>query len=102
MAGHANGSSGSHAPRRRPVRADTLDLKQKLAIALGENGTKYWQTFVQFCKGSIDRSEFEELAHKSLKPEHGMSRLLSSPFKRPTDHESTHLHVPMQFTYTML
>ncbi|EPQ26010.1 uncharacterized protein PFL1_06464 [Pseudozyma flocculosa PF-1] len=71
MAGYAYGGAGaSSSASRRPARADTLDLKQKLAVALGENGTKYWQTFVQFCKGAIDRSEFEELAQKCLKSEH--------------------------------
>lgn len=66
-------SHHQHASTHRPIRADTLDLKQKLAVALGPNGTRYWQTLVQFCKGAIDRSEFESLAHNSLKSEHGKS-----------------------------
>ncbi|KAN0061203.1 hypothetical protein ACQY0O_006938 [Thecaphora frezii] len=71
MPGNHYGSVGdSCASTKRPVRADTLDLKQKLAVALGDNGTRYWQTFVQFCKGAISRSEFEELAQKCLKSEH--------------------------------
>ncbi|TKY89927.1 hypothetical protein EX895_001225 [Sporisorium graminicola] len=62
-------SPAAQAPHR-PIRADTLDLKQKLAVALGQNGTRYWQTLVQFLKGAIDRTEFEALAHKALKTEH--------------------------------
>ncbi|PWZ03654.1 hypothetical protein BCV70DRAFT_209895 [Testicularia cyperi] len=76
----SSGTSSNHAnpqhqqqhqqQQHRPIRADTLDLKQKLAVALGPNGARYWQALVQFCKGNIDRSEFEALAHKSLKSEH--------------------------------
>lgn len=66
-------ATSANAPPHRPIRADTLDLKQKLAVALGQNGARYWQTLVQFLKGAIDRSEFEALAHKALKTEHSKS-----------------------------
>lgn len=68
-------AASAHAPTHRPIRADTLDLKQKLAVALGQNGARYWQTLVQFLKGAIDRAEFEALAHKALKAEHSKSHL---------------------------
>ncbi|SNX85200.1 related to HFI1 - adaptor protein required for structural integrity of the SAGA complex [Melanopsichium pennsylvanicum] len=66
----SSATSANAPPPHRPIRADTLDLKQKLAVALGQNGASYWQTLVQFLKGAIDRSEFEALAHKALKTEH--------------------------------
>ncbi|CDS01444.1 related to HFI1-adaptor protein required for structural integrity of the SAGA complex [Sporisorium scitamineum] len=66
----SSANSPAAQPPHRPIRADTLDLKQKLAVALGQNGARYWQTLVQFLKGAIDRSEFEALAHKALKTEH--------------------------------
>ncbi|SJX64043.1 related to HFI1-adaptor protein required for structural integrity of the SAGA complex [Sporisorium reilianum f. sp. reilianum] len=66
----SSAASPAAQPPHRPIRADTLDLKQKLAVALGQNGARYWQTLMQFLKGAIDRSEFEALAHKALKTEH--------------------------------
>ncbi|GAK66099.1 uncharacterized protein PAN0_011d4321 [Moesziomyces antarcticus] len=70
IARELSAAASANTPSHRPIRADTLDLKQKLAVALGQNGARYWQTLVQFLKGAIDRSEFEALAHKALKPEH--------------------------------
>uniref|UniRef100_V5ESC0 Uncharacterized protein n=1 Tax=Kalmanozyma brasiliensis (strain GHG001) TaxID=1365824 RepID=V5ESC0_KALBG len=70
IARELSSATSANAPPHRPIRADTLDLKQKLAVALGQNGARYWQTLVQFLKGGIDRSEFEALAHKALKTEH--------------------------------
>lgn len=71
IAREMSSATTANAPPHRPIRADTLDLKEKLAVALGQNGARYWQTLVQFLKGAIDRSEFEALAHKALKAEHG-------------------------------
>lgn len=70
IARELSSATSANAPPHRPIRADTLDLKQKLAVALGQNGARYWQTLVQFLKGAIDRFEFEALAHKALKAEH--------------------------------
>ncbi|SPO28102.1 related to HFI1 - adaptor protein required for structural integrity of the SAGA complex [Ustilago trichophora] len=70
IAREMSSATSANAPPHRPIRADTLDLKEKLAVALGQNGARYWQTLVQFLKGAIDRSEFEALAHKALKAEH--------------------------------
>jgi len=74
IARELSSATSVNAPPHRPIRADTLDLKQKLAVALGQNGARYWQTLVQFLKGAIDRSEFEALAHKALKTEHSKYR----------------------------
>ena len=51
-------------------RVDTLDLKAKLAAALGANGRRYWTAFMDFVSARISRVEFEEEAQICLKPQH--------------------------------
>lgn len=52
-------------------RVDTLDLKSKLAAALGNNGKRYWAALVDFLTGKIDRIEFEQEATSVLKSHYG-------------------------------
>ncbi|CAO1637921.1 unnamed protein product [Parajaminaea phylloscopi] len=52
-----------------PPRIRTLDLKAKLATALGSNGKRYWDALLQFCTAKISRDEFETEARDCLRVE---------------------------------
>lgn len=61
----------SHPPPQPLQRVQTLDLKAKLAAALGSNGKQYWNALVQFCTAKISRDEFESEARTCLRSEDG-------------------------------
>lgn len=54
-----------------PPRVHTLDLKAKLATALGNHGKRYWNALLHFCTGKISREEFEGEARSCLRAEDG-------------------------------
>lgn len=58
-------------PGPPPSRVHTLDLKGKLAAALGNHGKQYWNALLHFCSAKISRDEFEQQARSCLRSEDG-------------------------------
>ncbi|CAO1614440.1 unnamed protein product [Sympodiomycopsis kandeliae] len=90
-------------PFTAPPRIETLDLKGKLAAALGRNAPSYWNALQQFALAKISRDEFEQAARICLKPEHvhlhnslvlGILYNASSAVPGPSAHKGTMPHIP--------
>jgi transcriptional coactivator HFI1/ADA1 len=68
---HHPPSASSSPSVHAPPRVLTLDLKAKLASALGGQGKRYWDALLRFCTAKISRVEFESEARACLKSEDG-------------------------------
>lgn len=77
-----------------PPRVHTLDLKAKLAAALGTNGKRYWDALLRFSTAKISRDEFEDEARSCLRSEHGeQSRRVSiHDVSRTNQRSHTRIH----------
>lgn len=89
---HREHHAATPPPPPPPSRVHTLDLKGKLAAALGNHGKQYWNALLHFCSAKISRDEFEQQARMCLRAEDGEHRV---------PHEWMHPSSPYADTLTL-
>ncbi|OMJ07606.1 Transcriptional coactivator hfi1 [Smittium culicis] len=66
-------------------RIDLVEIRERLALALGDSGAKYWSMMSQFLLGKISMVEFEILLSDTLNDNNGILRNARSEEKPPEE-----------------
>ncbi|OMJ07873.1 Transcriptional coactivator hfi1 [Smittium culicis] len=71
--------------QNRISRIDLVEIREKLALALGDSGAKYWSMMSQFLLGKISMIEFEALLSDTLNDNNGILRNARSEENPPEE-----------------